>query len=136
LELRPAVQAHELLSLDLEDDGHDRAGRARSRISIPRYLADLRILEDRGVELRGLLGPAVEPQARHDPLHERSFLSHGCHAGHPRSGTSAKGNTDPPGADSKRFVRPSAPGVLEMRDVGGGDGPQELEAVQVVAEVL
>src|SRR5439155_25343588 len=78
LELRPAVKAHDLLPFDLEGDRHDRAGLPRPRLSVPRDLADPRILEDRGVELHGLLGPAVEPQARHDPLHRYSFPLSAC----------------------------------------------------------
>jgi hypothetical protein len=66
LELRAAVERHELLSLDLELYGHDRSrGLAvdlMSRLSIAIDASDLGVLEDRDVEIRRRLGLVVEPQ--------------------------------------------------------------------------
>src|SRR5205823_1291492 len=69
LELRPGVEPHELLTLELEAHAHGLAVRPR------RDLDDLGILEDRDVEPHGLLGLVVEPQERGDLLHVAPFRS-------------------------------------------------------------
>src|SRR5437773_2543078 len=63
LVLGTAVQRIEFLPLELERATHDGAVRARHQAH------DLRVLEDRNVELHGLFGLAVEPEKRDDLLH-------------------------------------------------------------------
>ena len=67
-ELGAAVDADEPLSVELELHGHDRARLARPGLGVVGDADDARVLEDGGVEVRGLLGLGVEPQARGDPL--------------------------------------------------------------------
>src|SRR2546426_4011481 len=69
LELRAAVQGVEVLTFELEGAGHDRPLRPGPRVSIARHTHDLRILEDRHIEVHRLFGLAVEPQERDDLLH-------------------------------------------------------------------
>src|SRR5262249_44248493 len=67
LEVRAAVEGHEPLALDLELHGHDRSSRPavdlEALLAVAADAEDLGVLEDGHVELRGLLGLAVEPQA-------------------------------------------------------------------------
>src|SRR5438445_123692 len=67
--LGAAVQGVEVLSLERERAGHDRALGPRPRVAVPRHAPDLRVLEDRHVEIHRLFGVAVEPQERRDLLH-------------------------------------------------------------------
>src|SRR5437763_6409165 len=69
LELRSAVEREELLPVELEGDGHHGSRRTGCPLRITGNAGDLRVLEDGGVELRCLLGLAVEPQERGDLLH-------------------------------------------------------------------
>ena len=72
LELRAAVERQELLALELELDGHHRAGRLAvdllACVAVAADPSDLGILEDRDVVLGRGLAFVVEPQARHDLL--------------------------------------------------------------------
>src|SRR5262245_55925542 len=72
LEVRAAVQRGECLSLDLEFDNHHRTGwlvmNITPRFGVAADLAELRVLEDRAIELCRLLGFGVEPETRCDPL--------------------------------------------------------------------
>jgi len=77
LELRTPIQGHEVLSIELEGDGHHRPLRARSGFAVSRDAHDLGILEDGSVELRGLLCLGVEPQERSDLLHVGVLLALG-----------------------------------------------------------
>ncbi len=72
LEVRPAVQRHEGLTLELEPDDHDPALGPGSGVAVVRRLDDFGIGEDRTVELSGLLGLMVIPDERCDSLHECS----------------------------------------------------------------
>src|SRR5205807_387347 len=74
-ELRATVERMELLPFDLEDHGHRASLRPGARFAVTRDLGDLRILEDRGVELRGLFGLAVEPQEWRYFLHRLLLAS-------------------------------------------------------------
>src|SRR6185436_19270794 len=75
-ELRAAVQRYELLPLKEEVDRHHGPRRPRTGLAVPRDAEDLGLAavtgqgaasrERRNVEVRGLLGPVVEPQARRD----------------------------------------------------------------------
>src|SRR2546428_11608917 len=78
--LGAAVQRHEVLSIELEGDGHHRSLRARPGLAISRDTDDPGVLEDRGVEPRGLLGLRVEPQERGDLLHLSVLLGWSSHA--------------------------------------------------------
>src|SRR5205085_3227053 len=70
-ELGSAVQREELLSVELEADGHHGALGPRSGAAVARDLGDPRVGEDRRVELRRVLAFGVEPQAGGDLLHLR-----------------------------------------------------------------
>src|SRR6185436_272774 len=61
LELGPGVQRHELLALELERAGHQRSGFSGTSLGVPARAEDLRVLEDRGVELHRLFGVVVKP---------------------------------------------------------------------------
>src|ERR1700732_909469 len=50
-EVRAAVQREERLSLQFEGDRHRASLRAGASIAVTRHLGDLRVVEDRGVEL-------------------------------------------------------------------------------------
>ena len=69
---RPSVQRCELLPIELECHRHDRPLRSSGGLGRRVVIAgDARypgILEDRDVELRGLLGLMIEPQKRCDSL--------------------------------------------------------------------
>ena len=82
LEQRPAVDRDELVPLDLELDGHDRAfGKAvdlETRLAGADDVADPGILEDGGVRLRRLFGLAVEPEVRNDLLNGSHDVSPRC----------------------------------------------------------
>ena len=69
LELRPAVEGHELQPHDLEGGGDHRAGLAGACLAIARDAAHLGSLEDGRVVPGGLLGLTVEPQERYKLLH-------------------------------------------------------------------
>jgi hypothetical protein len=59
-ELGAAVDADESLAVQLELHGHHRAGRSRTGLRVVSDVDDARVLEDSGVEARGLLGLGVE----------------------------------------------------------------------------
>src|SRR5207248_10225166 len=65
-ELRPGVQADDLLPFELEAHAHRFPVRPRHD------LEDLRVLEHRYVEPHGLLGLIVEPEEWGDLLHRSS----------------------------------------------------------------
>src|SRR5262249_28530050 len=75
LELRPAVERGEVLSGEREVDRHHRAFRHRHAIAVVRNSVDLRVPEDRRIELRGVFGLRVEPEERRDLLHGVHFTS-------------------------------------------------------------
>src|SRR2546423_137949 len=68
-ELGAAVQGVEVLALELERAGHDGPLGPGARVSIARHAPDLRVLENRHVEVHRLFGVAVEPQEWDDLLH-------------------------------------------------------------------
>src|SRR5262249_53893375 len=72
LELRAAVKRDEFLPLEPEGDHHHRARLLAvdllTGIDVAADLVDLRVLEDRAIELRRVLGFGVEPQAGRDLL--------------------------------------------------------------------
>ena len=71
-EHRSAVEPDELLFLELELNRHDRSGWPSGRpagfLVITSGLSDLRVLENRSVKFRRLLGLIIEPQKRRDFL--------------------------------------------------------------------
>src|SRR5262245_22044102 len=77
LELRPAVQGREGLTVELERHRHHRPRGvpmhflSHAAVACDRH--DLRMLENRRIELGHLLGLAVNPKARRDLL----YLWHG-----------------------------------------------------------
>ena len=83
LEFRSAVQGHELLARQLEGHGHDRAFFAdRLFPGVARHFLDLRVLENRDVELSRLFRLIIEPQKWRDPLHRSLCFSLGAHFRH------------------------------------------------------
>jgi hypothetical protein len=70
LEHRPAVERGEPLSVQLEFHGQHRSRRSSvtllARFAVPGNVSNLGILEDAGIELRGLFALVVEPQTRGD----------------------------------------------------------------------
>src|SRR5206468_13129427 len=66
---RATVQGGELLPFELEGDEHDAPLRPRAGVAVAADLGDLRVLEDRYIEVRGLLRLRVEPEERCDLLH-------------------------------------------------------------------
>ena len=73
--MRAAVEGHELLALELERGAHDLALLDRAGIAVARDVLDLRVLEDRGVELDCLLESIVEPEEGRDLRHGGELLS-------------------------------------------------------------
>src|SRR5215203_2888740 len=73
LEVGAAVQRREALSVELEDNGHDRALVPRTRGAVTRDLHDPGAREDRRVQLRRLFALGVEPETGSDLLHRKSF---------------------------------------------------------------
>src|SRR6185503_38303 len=61
LELGPGVQRHEFLALELERAGHQRSRLSGTSLGVPASAEDLRVLEDRCVELHRLFGIVIEP---------------------------------------------------------------------------
>src|SRR5207249_7792221 len=85
LELRPAVQGHELLSIELERYRHHRALLPRRFLSgVMSHPFDLRILEHGDIKFRCLLGLIIEPQEWSDFLHPYD-LAASSHLSTPRS---------------------------------------------------
>src|SRR5438552_1260160 len=85
LELRPAVQGHELLSVQLERHRHHRALLPRRFLSgVMSHPFDLRILEHGDIKFRCLLGLIIEPQEWSDFLHPYD-LTVSSHLSTPRS---------------------------------------------------
>jgi len=72
LEQRAAVQRRELLALELKVDDHHGAFGTRPRVAVAADVEDLRVLEDRRIELRRLFGVVVEPEEWRDLLHTNS----------------------------------------------------------------
>src|SRR5439155_25252464 len=72
-ELRATVERHEVLSLELEFNGHDRAGRPARYLFALFVIAgnfpDPGIFENGGVEPYRLLGLVIEPQKWGNFLH-------------------------------------------------------------------
>jgi hypothetical protein len=68
LKFGPAVDAGEAHAVDLPVHGHDHPGLARSALGVARLVQDATVLEDRHVELGGLLGLGVEPEVGCDLL--------------------------------------------------------------------
>src|SRR5205809_556744 len=62
----------ELLTLERKRTPHHRALGPGPRVAVARHASDLRVLEDRHVEVHRLFGVVVEPQERHDLLHVTS----------------------------------------------------------------
>src|SRR4029450_10151075 len=80
LEYRASVERGEGLALELERHGQHGAGLSPMdflpRFAVPSDSNNLRILEDAGVEIGGIFGLAVEPEARCDfgsDLHGTSY---------------------------------------------------------------
>src|SRR5208283_5644309 len=71
LEMRSAVQRQELLTVDLEQDGHHRAGGTWSSGAVSRRRDDPAVLEDREVVGDRLLRLEIEPEAGRDLLRAR-----------------------------------------------------------------
>ena len=70
---RPGADRHERLAEQRELDDLDRAGRAARRVGRQRrHAVDARVGEDRGVELRGLLGLLRVPEVGRDLLDRAS----------------------------------------------------------------
>jgi hypothetical protein len=65
-ELRATVQRNELLTIELECHGHDRSVRTGPCIAVTHDTDDSRALKNGGIEIRRLLGLAVEPKERPD----------------------------------------------------------------------
>src|SRR5436190_24004663 len=85
LELRPAVQGHELLSIELERYRHHRPLLPRRFLSgVMSHCLDLRILEHGDIKLRRLLRLIIEPQKWSDFLHPYD-LAVSSHLSTPRS---------------------------------------------------
>src|SRR5512145_459963 len=70
--MRPAIERDEALAGELEGDAHHRACLLAvdllALVGIAGDRVDLRVLEDRHVEFRRVLGFGVVPQARRDLL--------------------------------------------------------------------
>src|SRR5207245_1523486 len=68
LEHRPAVQRDEILARELESHRHDRSLRSAGGLGplfvVASGASDLRVLEDRRVEVHGLFSLVIEPQER------------------------------------------------------------------------
>jgi hypothetical protein len=81
-EKRSTVKSDELLAFDFEFDRQHRSDRMpgffRCFFSAPENSADLRIFEERRVEVRGLLGLTIKPQEWSNFLHQKlcRFDSH------------------------------------------------------------
>jgi hypothetical protein len=75
-EVGTAVERQELLPVELEGDRHHRSLGSRPGGAVARDFEDLRLREDRGVELGGVLAFGVEPETR-GQLRHRSLLSSG-----------------------------------------------------------
>src|SRR6266516_5573501 len=85
LELRPAVQGHELLSIQLERHRHHRPLLPRRFLpGVMGHCLDLRILEHGDIELRCFLSLIIEPQKWSDFLHLYD-LAGSSHLSTPRS---------------------------------------------------
>ena len=85
LEARPAVQGHELLSIQLERHRHHRALLARRFLpGVMSHCLDLRILEHGDIKLRRFLRLIIEPQKWSDFLHPYD-LAVSSHLSTPRS---------------------------------------------------
>src|SRR5690242_6915652 len=80
LEQGPAIEREEFLAFELELDCQHRAWLATMNflplLAVVRGAADLRVIENRGIKLRCLLGLLVVPEAWCD------FLFCDCHNGH------------------------------------------------------
>src|SRR5579862_9537383 len=70
--MRPAVQRHKPLAIQLKLDGHDGTRRAPrrffSKLAIARNLQDAGFFENARVEFHSSFGLVVEPQKWRDPL--------------------------------------------------------------------
>src|SRR5436309_10618673 len=99
LELRPAVQGHELLSIQLERHRHHRALLPRRFLSgVMSHPFDLRILEHGDIKFRCLLGLIIEPQKWSDFLHPYD-LAASSHLSTPRSRKLSESATAGPASD-------------------------------------
>src|SRR6266545_363823 len=71
----PPLSRPELLSGEPEGPGHERSLWAGSGVPIARRVEDLRVLENRGIEVDRFLGLIVERQKRGDFLHVSVLLT-------------------------------------------------------------
>src|SRR4051812_41946608 len=114
-ELRAAVQAEVLLAVEGEADGEDVALPHRRRHVRPVAAdgVDRGVREDGRVVLGGLLGLAVEPEAR-------DLLGHCCSFTHVRRRRRLTGRPSPAPGLIGRLLRPSSEGRgVEVWEVGG-----------------
>src|SRR5438874_8848882 len=99
LELRPAVQGHELLSIQLERHRHHRALLPRRFLpGVMSHCLDLRILENRDIKLHRLLSLIIEPQKWSNFLHPYD-LAASSHLSTPRSRKLSESATAGPASD-------------------------------------
>src|SRR5438046_6531461 len=95
LELRTAVQGHELLSIQLERHRHHRALLSRRFLpGVMGHCLDLRILKHGDIKLRRLLSLIIEPQKWSDFLHAYD-LAVSSHLSTPRSRKLSESATGP-----------------------------------------
>src|SRR5690606_32467799 len=73
-ELRSAVERDELLAVGRELDGEDAPLRPRTGRGVPGDPAEVGVLEHGDVEVRGLLGASVEPQAGGEAVGGHEYL--------------------------------------------------------------
>src|SRR5205823_8751655 len=103
LELRPAVQGHKLLSIQLERHRHHRALLPRRFLSgVMSHCLDLRILEHGDIELRRFLSLIIEPQKWSNFLHPYD-LAVSPHLSTPRSRKLSESATTSPASDFASF---------------------------------
>src|SRR5664279_1226452 len=76
--MRAAVERHELLSFESKGPNHDASFRPRPSLAVPRHLSNLRVLEERGIEVHRLFGIVVEPEKWDDLLHRTLLLCEFC----------------------------------------------------------
>src|SRR5438874_423847 len=99
LELRPAVQGYELLSIQLERHRHHRALLPRRLFpGVMSHCLDLRILEHGDIELHRLLSLIIEPQKWSNFLHPYD-LAASSHLSTPRSRKLSESATAGPASD-------------------------------------
>src|SRR6185437_15502973 len=122
---RPPVERGEALPVELEGHRQHRAGRLPvdlpARLPVVGDGGDPGVLEDGGVELRGLLGSTIEPETRRDPLgrlHE-----------HPPDSARRGGRSDPA---SRMVVGPRARSTDRKRN-GSTAPPEDISSLTPAA---